>query len=111
MAAVDNPHLVANMRRGQSPSVDRVQALCEVLELEFYIGPKRGTFTVDEERLALALETAERGLSKGERAMDIAQMQRPAPLHVARLERRAVLDQQRRHRRVSWGLRGNQGAV
>ena len=73
MAAVDNPHLVANMRRGQIPSVDRVQALCEVLELEFYIGPKRSTFTVDEERLALALETAERGLSKGERAMDVAQ--------------------------------------
>ena len=49
------------------------QALYEVLELEFYIGPKRSMFTVDEERLALALETAERGLSKGERAMDIAQ--------------------------------------
>ena len=49
------------------------QALYEVLELEFYIDPKRNTFTVDEERLALALETAERGLSKGERAMNIAQ--------------------------------------
>ena len=49
------------------------QALYEVLELEFYIGPKRNTFTVDEERLALALETAECGLSKGERAMGIAQ--------------------------------------
>ena len=73
MATLDNPHLVANLRRGQISSVDRVQALCEALGLEFYIGPKRGTFTVDEERLALALETAERGLSKGERAMDIAQ--------------------------------------
>ena len=73
MAAVDNPHLIANMRRGQIPSVDRVQALCEVLELEFYIGPKRSTFTVDEERLALALETAERGLSRREPAMHVAQ--------------------------------------
>lgn len=52
---VDNPHPIAHMRRGLIPLEDRGEALCEVLELEFYIGPNRSAFTVDEARLALAL--------------------------------------------------------
>ena len=39
--AVGTPDLIREMRRGRAPSVDRLRALCEVLDLEFYIGPKR----------------------------------------------------------------------
>ena len=46
------------MRRGQTPSLDRVAALCEVLDLEFYIGPHRvfGDTGFDLGRVVLALE-------------------------------------------------------
>jgi len=33
---------IQNLKRGSSPSVEKVEALCEALGLEFYIGPKRG---------------------------------------------------------------------
>lgn len=36
-----NTSAIQNIRRGASPSVDRVAALCAALDLEFYIGPKR----------------------------------------------------------------------
>ena len=39
--AVGNPYLIRNMRRGGWPSVENLQALCQVLGLEFYIGPPR----------------------------------------------------------------------
>lgn len=56
--AVGTPNLVSNMRRGQEPSVSRLRALCEVLGLEFYIGPPRfvGRAQFDAGRLALALD-------------------------------------------------------
>ena len=60
--AVGHGELIRDMRRGRIPSVDRIRALCEVLGLEFYIGPVREPATVDDRRLELALETAERGL-------------------------------------------------
>ena len=41
MRAVGTPELIRNMRRGSIPSVERFRALCDVLELEFYIGPVR----------------------------------------------------------------------
>ena len=44
------------------PSVEKVQALCDVLQLEFYIGPPRDSLALDEERIALVAEAAERGL-------------------------------------------------
>lgn len=30
-----------NIRKGSAPSIDRVRALCEALDLEFYVGPRR----------------------------------------------------------------------
>ena len=53
------------------PSVDRVQKLCQVLELEFYIGPSRGRFEVDEAQLAL--EATERGFAAGGQRLALAE--------------------------------------
>ena len=63
MEAIGNPEMVRGMRRGRPPSVDRLRALCEVLDLEFYVGPRRDPDPLDERRLELAVETAERGLA------------------------------------------------
>ena len=60
--AVGHGELVRDIRRGRTPSWDRIRALCDVLGLEFYIGPVREPASVDDRRLELALETAERGL-------------------------------------------------
>ena len=38
--ATGTPELIRNMRRGRVPSVERFCALCDVLNLEFYVGPK-----------------------------------------------------------------------
>ena len=71
--AVGTPGLITNMRRGRVPSVERLRALCEVLDLEFYVGPYRGEeLEVDEHRLSLALEATERGLSASGRRMEFA---------------------------------------
>ena len=67
--AVGNPELVRRMRRGQVPTVERLRALCEVLDLEFYVGRRREPAPVDERRLELAVETAVRALeAKGKDA-------------------------------------------
>ena len=60
MEAVGSPDMIADMRRGRVPSVERVQAMCEVLGLEFYVGPHRRRAPVDPERLVQALSTADR---------------------------------------------------
>jgi len=39
--ATGTPELVRDMRRGRVPSVARFRALCDVLNLEFYVGPTR----------------------------------------------------------------------
>lgn len=61
--AVGSPNLVSNIRRGQAPSVPRLRALCDVLGLEFYVGPVRvvGRAELDVGRLALALHTVMSG--------------------------------------------------
>jgi hypothetical protein len=41
LEATGAPELVRMMRRGHAPSVERVQALCNTLGLEFYVGPPR----------------------------------------------------------------------
>lgn len=38
-----------NIRRGAKPSADRLEKLCEVLDLEFYIGPPKPAATTDQE--------------------------------------------------------------
>ncbi len=40
LLATGTPELIRNMRRGRVPSVERFCALCDVLNLEFYVGPK-----------------------------------------------------------------------
>ena len=62
MEAVGAPELVRNIRRGQLPSVKRLLALCDVLDLEFYIGARRPAGAVDEGRLQDAVESMERAL-------------------------------------------------
>ena len=60
--AVGNDAFVKRMRSGQVPTTERLAALCEVLELEFYVGPPRDAAPVDEERLGSAVQTAVRAL-------------------------------------------------
>ena len=57
-----SPELIRNLRRGRMPSVERLKVLCEVLELEFYIGPAREAGAVDERRLREAVASTERTL-------------------------------------------------
>ena len=109
MEAVGSPELITNMRRGRVPSVERVQALCEVLGLEFYVGPPREGLLLDEDRLALAVETAERGLAASDEELSHAEKARfliavyqligatQAPANAARV--REIIDVIRRTRR------------
>ena len=60
--AVGNAELVKRMRRGEVPTVTRFRQLCEVLNLEFVVGPKRDPAPVDEKRLEAAVETTERAI-------------------------------------------------
>ena len=70
--AVGTPDLISNMRRGKIPAVDRVQALCEALGLEFYVGRPREAVPIDEDRLAAAVETVESALGGDAGALDAA---------------------------------------
>jgi SOS-response transcriptional repressor LexA len=42
IAVVGHDGLIRDIRAGSIPSADRLEALCELLGLEFYIGPPRG---------------------------------------------------------------------
>ena len=70
MEAVGTPELIRDMRRGRVPSVERFRALCEALNLEFYVGPRRQTDSVEARRLERALEIAEQGLESIGRTMN-----------------------------------------
>ena len=70
MQAVGSKELIREMRLGRVPSVERVGALCEVLDLEFHVGTRRRSSSVDIGRLELALEAAGRGLALTGRVMD-----------------------------------------
>ena len=41
-AVAGHSSLVSDMRRGRSPSTDRLEQVCQELGLEFYVGPSRG---------------------------------------------------------------------
>ena len=41
LEAVGSDQFIRNLRRGRVPPVDKLRALCDVLGLEFYIGPPR----------------------------------------------------------------------
>ena len=57
-----SPELIRNLRRGREPRLAQLKALCDVLSLEFYIGPPRRVGAVEERRLEEALEATERAL-------------------------------------------------
>ena len=70
MMAVGTPELIRDMRRGRVPSVERFRALCEVLGLEFYVGPRRDNIPLrDLQRLERAIRTTENMLDVTERNM------------------------------------------
>ena len=56
--AVGNASLVKRMRSGEVPTVERLAALCDVLDLDFHVGRRRDPAPVDEDRLQLAVKTA-----------------------------------------------------
>ena len=68
--------MIRGMRRGRSPTADRLRGLCEVLDLEFYVARRREPDPLDERRLELAVETAERGLSSSRRILTHAEKAR-----------------------------------
>ena len=76
LEAVGSDQLVKNLRRGRVTSVDRLRALCDVLGLEFYVGPPRDIGTVDQNRLQDAIETTEDTL--GERSLELASRDKAA---------------------------------
>ena len=59
-----SPEFIRNLRRGYVSSLGKFRALCEVLELEFYVGPRREVGAVDERRLEAAIATVEHALAE-----------------------------------------------
>ena len=55
MKAGGSPDLIRGMRRGRVPSVERVEALCQALDLEFYVGAPGAERPVATERLGRGL--------------------------------------------------------
>ena len=52
--------MIRDMRRGHIPSVERLRSLCEVLDLEFYVGPRRMRWDEREGAPDVLLHTLER---------------------------------------------------
>ena len=74
MMAVGTPELIRDMRRGRVPSVERFRALCDVLGLEFYVGPPRDDSRVrDLRRLERAIYVTENVLAATERNVTLEQ--------------------------------------
>ena len=57
-----SPEFIRNLRRGYVTSIGKFRNLCDILDLEFYVGPKREPGAVDERRLGQAILTLERVL-------------------------------------------------
>ena len=57
-----SPEFIRNLRRGYVTSLEKFRNLCRVLDLDFYVGPKREPGVVDERRLEKAIATLERVL-------------------------------------------------
>ena len=65
-----SPEFIRNLRRGYFTSLEKFRNLCEILELEFYVGPKREPGAVDERRLEHAIATLERVLAESDFVLD-----------------------------------------
>ena len=63
--AVGHPEYVRGLRRGRGREIGKLRRLCDVLGLEFYVGPPRELGSVDERRLEEAIDTAEQLLAAG----------------------------------------------
>ena len=59
-----SPEFIRNLRRGYVTSIEKFRNLCELLGLEFYVGPKREPGAVDERRLEQTIATLERVLDE-----------------------------------------------
>lgn len=66
--AQGSPEMIRDMRRGHVPSVERLRSLCEVLDLEFFVGPRRMRRDASEGTPDVLLSTLERT------AQDLAQL-------------------------------------
>ena len=64
------PEFVRNLRRGYVTALAKFRTLCEVLDLEFYVGPHREVGLVDERRLEQAIATLERVLLESDFVLD-----------------------------------------
>ena len=58
--AQGTPETIRDMRRGHIPSVERLRSLCEVLDLEFHVGPRRVRTDAREGAPGVLLSTLER---------------------------------------------------
>ena len=65
-----SPEFIRNLRRGYVSSLEKFRNLCEILELEFYVGEKREPGAVDERRLAQVIATLERVLRESGMILD-----------------------------------------
>ena len=65
-----SPEFIRNLRRGNVGSIEKFRTLCEVLDLEFYVGPRRKTGLVDERRLEQAIATLEHVLLDSDFVLD-----------------------------------------
>ena len=65
-----SPEFIRNLRRGYVSSLEKFRTLCEVLELEFYVGPRREVGAVDERRLEAAIATVEHTLAETHFVLD-----------------------------------------
>ena len=65
-----SPEFIRNLRRGYVTSLGKFRSLCEILELEFYVGPRREPEAIDERRLEQAIATLERVLLDSDYVLD-----------------------------------------
>ena len=65
-----SPEFIRNLRRGYVSSIEKFRNLCELLDLEFYVGPKRESGAVDERRLEQTIATLERVLLEAGYVLD-----------------------------------------
>ena len=72
MAAVGNPDMIRGMRRGRSPTADRLRALCDVLDLEFYVGAPAGARSVGRASHGAGCRDRERGVAASGQALSHA---------------------------------------
>ena len=65
-----SPEFIRNLRRGYVTSLEKFRTLCEILDLEFYVGPRREVGGVDERRLEQAIATLEEVLLDSDFVLD-----------------------------------------